>query len=138
MMVVKNKNRLPLPSFKIKKNRLALTKNIALHTKLNDPSYATDCVEWKMEQSEFFNIEYRFKNNVFISFFLKNRKFGDITKNFEKYDLLQIVSIKNPYYSKFSADSNTKIIWTNIFWVIVLFTISGKNNFNGKNLFQYI
>ena len=45
-----------------------------------------------------------------MAFFVKNWKFYDqiIIKNIEKNDLLQIVSIKSPYYSKFYADSNAK------------------------------
>ena len=40
--------------------------------------------------------------------FLKKNENCMIMENFEKNDLLQIVSIKNPYYSKFYADFNAK------------------------------
>ena len=43
-----------------------------------------------------------------MAFFVKNLKFLRPEENSKKNDFLQIVSTKNPYYSKCYADSNAK------------------------------
>ena len=70
----------------------------------NQKTCLYNCEEWKIEQTSFLNFEKRLKNVDFLTFFVKT--FNFMTKlswktSKKRFNLLQIVSIKNPYYSKF-------------------------------------